>query len=140
MADGLGEKIKQAVTSVKPSPEFRSKVRRALRSPSEVAEDERLIHIAERTNANASSFQKAILVKELLMKAEGGMFPTPDDPEEAPKVSVGKAAPGIKAPPGYEAREVTVTRGGKTFATDRGQGSGVPQGQQRASAQAVGAH
>ncbi len=85
-------------------------------TPAEEAENERLIGIAERTNAS-SRMEKAILVKELLMKAEGGMFPTPDD-AEPPKISTAPA-PGVKAPPGYEAKEVIVHRGGKTFKSTR---------------------
>jgi len=68
-----------------------------------------------------SRLEKAILLKELLIKAEGGMFPTPDSGDDAPlsHIEVKPAQPGIKAPPGYAAKEVIVHRKGKTFKSTR---------------------
>jgi len=97
-------------------------------SPKERAEDKRLVDIAERTNSVYGGstgdslkkmLEKALLVKELVKG--GGMFPT-EEPTTAQNLQRGQqhwAGAVGKAPPGYEAKEVMVNRGGKSFKSTR---------------------
>ena len=96
-------------------------------SPKEQAEDKRLVAIAERTNSVYGStgdslkkmLEKALLVKELVKG--GGMFPTeePTTPQNLQRGQQHWAGAVGKAPPGYEAKEVMVNRGGKSFKSTR---------------------
>lgn len=73
-----------------------------------------MIDLAGRTNS-LRSMEKALVIHELLYKAEGGMFPTPSEDD----VVAVKPARDLKAPPGFVAVSVMVKRGGKMFRSTR---------------------